>query len=661
VAVACRAVQQKRLQSRDTMSADLSSGDSAAVPPSTADAVDEIAVLRAKLATAERDLCEERKDVAGLVKQLATAAAAPNVATQSEAERTLEKTCAAIVAVSKKSSRYADVFIEAGGYGVVEQFLLQSGLRETAATAAVLDMLSEVTRGIGIHGFDLKAGFRHTYGGAAASVTAALLGAASTRGWAVDGDFTGTRGNCARQAVYACCTLMHRWPPARAVPGLAAWCAQTLSQCFSTSSGIVFNEYAAWTALKCMQNSMWCEHGQGDATTEANARTYEERGTFQVVEAIMRDARISRNILATAVSALMNAEYHGGSCKHWVKSGFARKLYKTLGDATIQSVQGASRLQSRIGEHLLNEAVQPVPKGATVKTGANSVQAEAAQAGTHSVQAKAAQTGAKSVQAEAAQTGANSVQAEAVKAAVEEADGVKADGIAQCSENKTVCANQQPPACVEDAGLDRQFADVHRHIADLCQRLGAVEAVCFDLGKCHRDPIVHVATAPTLDTQADANVPAAATTQDNGAEAPTGRACTEARTAEPDDNGTKTGTPGAGKEPSVPEIGTRVSVGLGTVTPVMDLVAGDTGLEHDVTPATDLVAGDTGLEHDVRAVIALVAAEVGSLRAQLAFYKNLEAYAQGKNVTLRAQLAVAKNLEATLLAENATLRLALGK
>ena len=600
------------------MSADLSSADSAAVPPSTADAVVEVAVLRAKLATAERDLCEERKDVAGLVKQLAAAAAAPNVATQSEAEHTLEKTCAAIVAVSKKSQRYAEAFIEAGGYGIVEQFLLQPGLRETAATAAVLNMLWEVTGGIGNHGIDAKAGFRHTYGGAAASVTAALLGAASTRGWAVDGDFTGMRGNCARLAVYACCTMTHRWPQARAVPGLAAWCAQTLSQCFSTSSGIVFNENAAWNALKCMQNSVWCEHGHGDATTEANARTYEELGTFQVVEAILRDARTGRNTLATAVSALMNAEYHGGCCKHWVKSGFARKLYTTLGDATIQLVQGASLLQSRIGGHLLNEAVQP--EGATVKTGANSVQAEAAQAGTHcvqaeatqagshSVQAEAAQTGANSVQAEAAQAGANSVQAEAAQAGTHsvqadgvKADGVKADGIAQCSENKTVCANRQPPACVEDAGLDRQFADVHRQIADLCQRMAAVEAVCFDLGKCHRDPMVHVATAPTLDTRADANVPA------------------------------------------------------------IDLVAGDTGLEHDVTPATDLVAGDTGLEHDVRAVVALVAAEVGSLRARVAFYENLGASLQGKNVTLRAQLAVAKNLEATLLAENATLRLALGK
>jgi hypothetical protein len=405
----------------------------------------------------------------------------------------------------------------------------------------------------------------------------------------------------------------------------------------------MFNEYAAWTALKCMQNSMWCEHGQGDATTEANARTYEERGTFQVVEAILRDARTSRNISATAVNTLMNAEYHGGSCKHWVKSGFARKLYTTLGDATIQSVQGASRLQSRIGEHLRNEAVQP--EGATVKTGANSVQAEAAQDGAHSVQAEAAQTGANSVQAEAAQAGTHSVQAEvahagassaqaeAVKAAVEEADGVKADGIAQCSENKTVCANQQPPACVEDAGLDRQFADVHRQIADLCQRLGAVEAVCFDLGKCHHDPMVHVATAPALETQADANVPAAATTQDIG--------------AEPDENGTKTETLGAGTEPSVSAIGTRVSVGLDTVTPAEE--------------AQPDLAGDTGLEHDVRAVIALVAAEVGSLRAQLAAAKNLEAYAQGENVTLRAQLAAAKNLEATLLAENATLRLALGK
>jgi hypothetical protein len=623
VAVACRVVQQKRLQSRDTMSADLSAAGP--VPPSTADAVDEVAVLRAKLATAEIDLCKERKDVAGLVKQLAAAAAAPNVATQSEAEHTLEKTCAAIVAVSKKSSRYADEFVEAGGYGVVEQFLLQPGLRETAATAAALNMLCEVTEGIGHQGIVMKEGL-HTYGGAAASVTAALLGTASTRGWAVDGDFTGTRGNCARLAVAACCRMTHRWPQARAVPGLAAWCAQTLSQCFSTSSGIVYNENAAWNALTCMQNSMWREHGQGDATAEANARTYEELGTFQVVEAILRDARTSRNILATAVNALMNAEYHGGSCKHWVKSGFARKLYTTLGDATIQSVQGASRLQSRIGEHLPNEAVQP--EGATVKTGANSVQAEAAHAGASSVHA-----GTRSVQAEAAHAGASSAQAEAVKAAVEEADGVKADGIAQCSENKTVCANQQPPACVEDAGLDRQFIGVHRQIADFCQRLGAVEAVCFDLGKCHRDPIVHVATAPTLDTQADANVPAAATTQDIG--------------PEPDENGTKTETLAAGTEPSVSAIGTCVSVGLDTVTSAKE--------------AQPDLAGDTGLEHDVRAVIAPVAAEVGSLRAQLAAAKNLEAYAQGENVTLRAQLAAAKNLEATLLAENATLRLALGK
>ncbi len=262
---------------------------------------------------AERELCEERNDVAGLVKQLATAA--QNLATQIEAERTLEKTCAAIVAVSNKSREYADAFIDAGGYGVVERFVLQPGLRETAATAAVLNMLSEVTRlafddpnkdvagrpGMTRHGRDVKAGFVPKHGGAAASAIAALLSAAHTHGWALDGDFTGTRGNCARLALLACSAMTYGWAQARAVPGLAEWCAQVVWQCFSTNSGHAFNESAALHALKCIQNSLWYEQAGSHATTEVNARKYEELRTFQVVEAILRDARSSRGILAAAI------------------------------------------------------------------------------------------------------------------------------------------------------------------------------------------------------------------------------------------------------------------------------------------------------------------------------------------------------------------------
>jgi hypothetical protein len=290
-------------------------------------------------------------------------------------------------------------------------------------------------------------------------------------------------------------------------------------------------------------------------------------------------------------------------------ASWRRPLYATLGDAMVQ-VPHASVLRRLIETYLPREPVPPVSEGnaATVKTGANSDLCDAAK------------------------TGANSVQAEAGKV-----DGA-CEHVTQCEGNDAVCkgGNQQPPEFVEDAGLNCQIVDVHRQIADLYQRMAAVEAVCFDLSKCQRDPIVHLATARPQESRADAKVhtaDTAATTQDNGAHAAAAaesRTETEARTAEPEGNGTKTETLGAGTEPIVDEIGTEASVGFGTVTPAVE--------------AQPDLAGHVGLEHDLRAVIALV---VGSLRAQLAAAKTLEA-------SLRAQLAAAKTLEASLRAENVT-------